>query len=43
MLKEFKSAMGIEEKPKSAVDEALDECCPKLSFEQRLMGCTPPA
>ena len=38
MLKDFKSAMGFEEKPKSVVDEALDECCPKLSYEQRLMG-----
>ena len=40
MIKDFKSAMGIEQKPKSVVDEALDECCPKLSYEQRCYEST---
>ena len=41
MLRGFKSAMGIEEKPKTAVEEMEEACCefcPKLTYRQRLYG-----
>jgi len=41
MLRGFKSALGIEEKPKTAVEEMEEACCefcPKLTYRQRLYG-----
>lgn len=41
IMKDLKKAVGIEEKPKTALEEMEDQCCemcPKLSYKQRLMG-----
>ena len=40
-MKAFKSAMGIEEKPKTAAEEMEEACCelcPKLTYKQRIGG-----